>query len=128
MPGLIFTMNKNWLSIDTITADNDGTITGCARADISSPWFSGHFPGEPILPGIGQISLISEILKKQYPPDVSMWISEVSRLRFRRIVRPDETMYFQIKPDSGKTGSYKFKITVNDELACNGNIIASVSM
>lgn len=118
-------MDDQWFVIDSAVRDDHGTISGYARADVSSPWFSGHFPGEPILPGIGQISLIFEVLKNHSLAGTAIQVSEVSRLRFRRIVRPGESMFFEIKPDPRRDDAYKFKITVNDELACNGNLVVA---
>lgn len=118
-------MNDNWFSIETAHKDEEGSISGYARADVASPWFSGHFPGEPILPGIGQISLIFEVLKRYCSFNEIIRISEVSRLRFRRIIRPEEQLFFEIKPDLRIAGAYRFKIMVNNELASNGNLTVS---
>ena len=54
------------------------------RAEIQvppdSPWFSGHFPGEPILPGIAQLGMVFDAINQS--SDQNLKISSVSRVRF----------------------------------------------
>ncbi len=94
-----------------------------ARAEASSPWFQGHFPGEPILPGIAQIAIVWDAIRKALPDEAAN-ILEVKRLRFRHIIRPDDVMRVEIVRDSRARGSFTFKITVRGGLACNGVLVA----
>lgn len=64
-----------------------------AKADVpeNSVWFKGHFPGEPILPGIALISTVYEaVLKDASHRGESLKISSLKRVRFTGPVRPGE--------------------------------------
>ena len=116
-------MNENWHTIVDSDMDEDGGIQATARVDKDSPWFSGHFPGEPILPGVAQISLVCEAVKRHKEAKRSSQVKEIRKIRFRRVIRPEETILMQILPNDQKIESYKFKVLVNNELACNGIIV-----
>lgn len=111
-----------WYSISAVNSNEAGTIDFVASASQSSAWFNGHFPGEPILPGIAQISIVWDAIRKMSGPDRIPVITEVKRLRFRQIIRPDDSMSVTVEPDRNKKGQFAFKISVRGELACNGVI------
>ncbi len=97
--------------------------TGEVRADIhvppDSPWFCGHFPGEPILPGIAQVGIVFEALQQSCGPTLAL--SRVSRVRFKRTIRPDERLSVTATPrKEAPAGSYSFRITCGSELVCSG--------
>jgi len=118
-------MNDPWYSASAINHGESGAIDFQACAGLSSPWFEGHFPGEPILPGIAQISIIWDSIRKNAGHDAV--ITEVKRLRFRRIVRPGEELSVAVEPDKNKKGQYAFKITAGGELVCNGVMVTADS-
>ena len=86
------------------------------EAGPDSPWFSGHFPGEPILPGIAQIAMAFEAVKHIDGRDIR--IRGVKKVRFKQIIRPNEKLTVSVSPGKGDT--YAFRILVKGELACNG--------
>lgn len=83
-----------------------------------SPWFSGHFPGDPILPGIAQLGMVFDAIRNTV--DRELVITGVRRVRFRQIIRPDDHMEISISPDKTKQNDYIFRINVNTETACSG--------
>lgn len=116
-------MKENWHKLDNVTMDDSGCIQATARVDKNSPWFSGHFPGEPVLPGIAQISMACEAVRRHKNVDGPFHIKEIRKLRFRRVIRPEEPITLQIMPNDRSSGLYRFKISVKNELACNGIIV-----
>ena len=87
-----------------------------AEAAPDSPWFSGHFPDDPILPGIAQIAMAFEAVKHLSGGDIK--IREVKKVRFKQIIRPDDRVTISVSPGKGHT--YAFRILLKGELACNG--------
>ena len=85
----------------------------------NSPWFSGHFPNNPILPGIAQLKMVVDLIKKSTRE--SICLTGLSRVKFRKIVRPEEQLDLQITAEN-KEGSYLFKITSGNEDVCSGKI------
>ena len=98
-----------------ITSSSDEVVME-AEAKPDSPWFSGHFPDDPILPGIAQIALAFEAVKHLRGGDVK--ITEVKKIRFKQIIRPDDRLTIRVSP--GKENTYTFRILLKGELACNG--------
>jgi 3-hydroxymyristoyl/3-hydroxydecanoyl-(acyl carrier protein) dehydratase len=125
-----------WHSVKDIRRDSSGPISARAETRADSPWFSGHFPGEPILPGIAQLSMALEAVRAATPEGFR--IVGVRRVRFKQVVRPEEPLTVAVRPDSG-TGSgtganpgmnpgvkrtrWSFQIKRNDDIACIGALI-----
>lgn len=51
--------------------------------------FSGHFPNNPITPGVVQIQMVKEILEKFYRKELRLF--KMSRCKFLKILNPHET-------------------------------------
>jgi len=82
-----------------------------------SPWFSGHFPDNPILPGIAQLKMVTDLITASRKDDVHL--TGLSRVKFRKIVRPGEILdihatFVQIKEQ------YMFRITSGNDEVCSG--------
>lgn len=91
------------------------------RAD--SPWFSGHFPGRPILPGVAILAMAAETIrffagKRQQ----QVRIAGLKRVRFKLPVKPEDPVTVTLSRDgSGKPdAAYAFEVRVGDEIACAG--------
>jgi len=94
------------------------SITGQAIIPAESPWFKGHFPGDPLLPGIAQLHLVMETIQAALGETVRL--KGLKRVRFKRAIRPDETMAIAADPVEDKPGTYRFQLTVKGENACSG--------
>ncbi|MGE0085544.1 MAG: phosphopantetheine-binding protein [Desulfococcaceae bacterium] len=102
-----------------MTSDTDkNEILAHAEIGPDSPWFSGHFPGDPILPGIAQLGLVFAAIRDAVDKDLIL--SGVRRVRFRQIIRPDERMEISISPDKKNSNDYIFRINVKNGIACSG--------
>jgi 3-hydroxyacyl-[acyl-carrier-protein] dehydratase len=101
-------------------AEPGGVIRAEAHIDAVSPWFSGHFPDDPILPGIALLSLVSDVIKRhESEKGKRVMISGIRRVRFKLPVRPGTSLSITVfSPDDD--GAYTFKIAVNGETACSG--------
>jgi len=74
---------------------------------INEPFFPGHFPGLPIMPGVLQIEAIAQASCLAYlrpgDPEYDFFIASLSEARFRRPVVPGDTLtiYAEIVKDRG---------------------------
>ncbi len=102
----------------------DSSHTNEQSADVhipaESPWFCGHFPGNPILPGIAQLYMIFDLIQRSLNKHLTL--TEVSRIRFKQMIMPDDRLTVSASPRPGREGSYAFRIIKQDELICNGVI------
>ncbi len=119
-----------WHSVSDARRDSSGAVVAKADAPADSPWFSGHFPGEPILPGIAQLHMALEALRTATPEGFRL--VGVRRVRFKQVIRPGEPLTVTVKPETGKektsgTGRgqrrWSFQIKRNDDIACMGALI-----
>lgn len=82
-----------------------------------SPWFSGHFPGNPILPGIAQLQMVAAVIARSRQEN--LYIKRVQRVKFKKIVRPGE----RLEIDAAATtilDLYSFRITHEAQDVCTG--------
>ncbi|MDO9337053.1 MAG: AMP-binding protein [Caulobacter sp.] len=104
---------------DVVARDGD-----VAHLKVSLPptlaWFQGHFPGEPILPGISQVHM-AVLLSAQ----VLGWTPEgadLNRVKFKDIVRPGETLDLTLIAERDK-GRLSFRwLRANGGEASSGSI------
>lgn len=109
-----------WYSLLDLTKTDAGGVDARVSVPGDSPWFSGHFPDNPILPGIAQLHLTAEVIARSTGEHVS--IQRVSRVKFKRIVRPDEPL--DIRATASDTDrSYTFRITHQAEEVCSGSML-----
>ncbi|NEX20749.1 hypothetical protein G3480_10575 [Thiorhodococcus mannitoliphagus] len=80
-----------------------------------SPWFDGHFPDSPILPGIAQLKMVADVVGQAQKK--ALWINRLHRVKFRRIVKPGELLEIHVM---GTGNQYSFRITHNAEDVCSG--------
>lgn len=106
-----------WYSLVEIVKWRNEEICALVTTEDSSPWFSGHFPGDPILPGIAQLKMVADIIATYKKENLRM--TGLSRIKFRKIVRPGEVL--AIYATTGKLqDQYAFRITSSDEDVCSG--------
>ncbi len=108
--------------------DSKGSnFTASVRFNNDHPIFSGHFPGQPIVPGVCLIDVIRAIMERIAGHTLTM--NMASKIKFLKSVDPDETPVVII---SGKYmmidySSYKADITIENEdtvfVKFNGNFI-----
>jgi 3-hydroxyacyl-[acyl-carrier-protein] dehydratase len=95
-----------------------------AHADVprDSIWFTGHFPGEPILPGIALVdSVCAAIVKDAGDRGESVSISSLRRVRFTGPVRPGEKLLLHLTYEEVKGETvFNFKVAVKENIICSG--------
>jgi len=100
-----------------------------AQADVSqdSIWFIGHFPGEPILPGIALVNTVYEAIEwDAHDRGESVQILSLKRIRFTGPVRPGEKFVLNLtREDAGQERLFHFKVVVNESIVCSGLVAAA---
>jgi len=60
----VYLLENQWSLLKEVKAINNNHIEALADVPVDSPWFSGHFPGEPILPGIALVHLVKQAIMR----------------------------------------------------------------
>lgn len=108
-----------WYSLLACEKNDHDEIMARVTVAADSPWFSGHFPDNPILPGIAQLHMVAEVVafSRQEP----LYIDRLNRVKFKKPVRPGETVAIHVAaPESGNR--YSFRITQDHQDVCSGTM------
>ena len=94
-----------------------------AEIDIppDSLWFSGHFPEEPILPGIAQLGIVKEAIEKSQRR--RLVVRSVSRVRFKQGIQSGDQLNLVATSVENKEGTYSFRIMVDTKQVCSGIMV-----
>lgn len=124
-----------FLFIDGINRLEDNLIAAWRVIKPEEFYFTGHFPGNPIFPGVLMVEAIAQagILlalarRRQADAGKTPLFAGIERVRFRRIVRPGERLDITATIIAEKAGVYKIsgRVEVNGALACEAIITGTV--
>jgi 3-hydroxyacyl-[acyl-carrier-protein] dehydratase len=124
-----------FLFLDSILEYEPGKrIKALKNVTMNEPYFQGHFPGLPIMPGVLQIEAMAQAgayLVKDLVEDSENKIavlSGVDNFRFRRMVKPGDQLILEgeLLRFRNPVGKARCRGTVNGELAVEGDILFSV--
>ena len=119
-------LESQWSLLKEIKATNDNHIEALADVPAASPWFSGHFPGEPILPGIAIVYIVGQaIIRDTLKKGEQVQLKALKRVRFNQPVRPEETLLVSItSEEKGEEVLFSFKVVSQGNIVCSGSIHA----
>lgn len=123
-----------FLFIDGVERLEDEEIEVWRNIRPNEFYFAGHFPGDPILPGvlmveaIAQAGIVLALVKEPERKGKTPLFAGIERVRFRRVVRPGERLRIVVRMVGAKAGIYKFegKVFVGTELACEALVTGAV--
>ncbi|MCG6910404.1 MAG: hypothetical protein LJE94_09820 [Deltaproteobacteria bacterium] len=107
-----------WYQLEEITRSAKGEIRAKTHVPPTSPWFDGHFPEEPVLPGVAQIGMVHDVVARALGRELKL--VSVSRIRFKRIVRPDDPLTIIVAPSKKDAAVFTFRISIRNEAVCSG--------
>ncbi len=109
-----------WYSYFSAGIDNNNAIIAKISTDNNSPWFSGHFPNDPILPAIAQLNMVTETIAKVLDKELSL--KALTRIKFKKIIRPGNILDIHAVPGK-KENHYHFRITSKQQEVCSGRLV-----
>jgi len=126
-----------FLLVDRVVEmDGEKSGVGIKNVTASEPWFTGHFPDNPVFPGvliIEAIAQVSAILVLQNAKDSGdpietklIYFMTVDKVRFRHPVTPGDQMRIHVTQIRRRGMAYKFKgeVFVDGQLMAEGEIMA----
>ncbi len=94
-----------FLLVDKILELTDSRVVGLKNVTMNEPFFVGHFPGAPVMPGVLIVEAIAQtggILALSTVPDPENYLTfllKMDNIKFKRRVNPGDTLIFDLKLD-----------------------------
>jgi 3-hydroxyacyl-[acyl-carrier-protein] dehydratase len=126
-----------FLLIDRVLEVEPGQrIVAVKNVTINEPYFVGHFPRRPVMPGVLLLegmaqaaALLSFETAGEEPDERTVYyFAGVDGARFKRPVEPGDQLIFEVTLLRGKSGIYKFagRAMVGEELACEAELMCTM--
>jgi UDP-3-O-[3-hydroxymyristoyl] N-acetylglucosamine deacetylase/3-hydroxyacyl-[acyl-carrier-protein] dehydratase len=91
-----------FLLIDKVIEKSDTTLVGVKNVTMNEPFFVGHFPQEPVMPGVLQIEAMAQLGgilvlgEIDDPRDYSTYFMKIDKVKFKRKVIPGDTLVIKV--------------------------------
>ena len=126
-----------FLLVDRVLEIEEGVrIKALKNVTINEPFFGGHFPGRPVMPGVLMLEALAQAAALLAFKSMADGLGEnsvyyfvgIDGARFKRPVEPGDQLILNVELLRMKAGIFKFKTsaTVGDELACEAELTCAM--
>ena len=112
------------------------SIRANKNVTINEPFFTGHFPHRPVMPGVLMLeamaqsaALLSFATQGVTPDDKTVYyFAGIDAARFKRPVEPGDQLVMDVSLERAKAGIYKFRgvSRVGEEVACEAELMCTM--
>ena len=120
-----------FLMVDKIIEVHENSIVGVKNITMNEPQFTGHFPGNPVFPGVLQIEAMAQVggifalTKVEEPHLYSTYFMKIDNVRFKQKVMPGDTVVFELVLNSPIRRGL---VEMSGKAYVNGKIVSEASM
>lgn len=92
-----------FLLIDKVLELSDSHVVGLKNVTMNEPFFVGHFPKEPVMPGVLQVEALAQtggilvLASVPDPENYSTYFIKIDKVKFKKKVVPGDTIIFKIE-------------------------------
>jgi 3-hydroxyacyl-[acyl-carrier-protein] dehydratase len=116
------------LLIDRLTEHVPGELARALKnVTVNEPFFQGHFPGYPVMPGVLIIEALVQLSAVlAHDRGLTLDLSGISGARFKRQVSPGDQLMLETRmgPVADAKGNFAVQATVDGELAAEAQLLA----
>ncbi len=125
-----------FLLVDKITYLDDSEIVGIKNVSNNEPFFNGHFPENPIMPGVLQVEALAQVggilvmNSINEPENHVPYLAGIEKFRFRKMVRPGDTLIMRLRfltPIKRGIAKMKAEAFVGRDLVGEGDMTATIA-
>ncbi|XOF33377.1 MAG: 3-hydroxyacyl-ACP dehydratase FabZ [Candidatus Electrothrix sp. YB6] len=118
-----------------LECEREKSIIGLKNVSMGEPFFQGHFPGEPVMPGVlileglAQTGAVLAYLSNKELDGKLVYFAGMDKVRFRQVVRPGDQLIYKVEMVRRKTKLIKVesRAYVNDVLVTEAEQLATFS-
>jgi beta-hydroxyacyl-ACP dehydratase FabZ len=127
------------LLVDTITELEPGKrVVGIKNVSSNEPFFQGHFPGNPIMPGVliiesmaqvgGVLAHLSRSDSKEEGKPSLFFFASMDKVKFRKSVIPGDQLIIKVETLRTRSKFWKLagKVFVKDDLVAQAELMATI--
>jgi len=125
------------LLVDRVLSfEKDKRIQALKNVSINEPFFQGHFPSRPLMPGVLMLEALAqtaallsfESAGTEPGEDTVVYFVGIDGARFKRVVEPGDQLLLNAEIERARAGIYKYKAwaTVGDEVAVEAELMCTM--
>jgi beta-hydroxyacyl-ACP dehydratase FabZ len=122
------------LLVDRIVeCDDEKRIVGIKNVTVNEPYFQGHFPGAPVMPGVLQLEAMAQtggvLLIRIIGKGGTPFFMAIDKVRFRKVVQPGDQLRIECEIIQSRARVAKFsgKIYVDDALVSEAELMCMIT-
>jgi UDP-3-O-[3-hydroxymyristoyl] N-acetylglucosamine deacetylase / 3-hydroxyacyl-[acyl-carrier-protein] dehydratase len=124
-----------FLFVDKIIELSDHHVVGIKNVTFNEHFFQGHFPGNPVMPGVLQIEALAQtggilaLNNIQDPENYDTYFLKIEKVRFKQLVRPGDTLILKLEllnPIRRGICEMRGAVYVGNKLATEAELVAQI--
>ena len=114
-----------WYEMKSRTTPDTVGLIADVTVSAGSPWFDGHFPDQPVLPGIAQLDIVFDLIRRHAGQPLRM--VAVNRVRFKQIIVPDARLTVVAAPRQADDSVWNFRLENTAGLVTTGTMQVAIA-
>jgi 3-hydroxyacyl-[acyl-carrier-protein] dehydratase len=125
-----------FLLVDRVVEATDDKLVAWKNVTSNEPFFVGHFPGHPVMPGVLILEALAQagalLALRSASLDVTkqaVYLLGIDKAKFRKLVVPGDRLVLTVEPlrKGGKIWKLAGKATVDDQVVAEAELLATIA-